>query len=117
VKNRSQKNLFDLSLGPATPSGRQIELLGGALLRGPVARAVNDAEQLAGVGQGNDQRVIAPVLVALSCSLFRTKKTLQEPRISFLGTGRVRYNQPWNKRDYLRRRREISVPGVEQKGF
>ena len=32
----------------------------GALVRGPVAGAVDDAEHLAGVGQRNDQRVITP---------------------------------------------------------
>jgi|SRR5579864_6534803 len=44
---------------------------------------------------------------------FQDTKTFQKPRISFLETGRVRYNQPWNKRDYLRRCREISGPRVD----
>ena len=33
---------------------------GRAFVRGPVARAVDEAQHLAGVGQGHDQRVIAP---------------------------------------------------------
>ena len=44
---------------PAEQDG-QVELLGGAFVRRAVAGAVDDAEYLAGVGQRDDQRVIAP---------------------------------------------------------
>ena len=37
-----------------------IDFAGGVLVRGPVARTIDDAENLAGVGQRHDQRVIAP---------------------------------------------------------
>ena len=46
--------------GLAAEEDRQVELLGGGFVRGPVAGAVDEAEHLAGVGQGDDQRVIAP---------------------------------------------------------
>ena len=45
---------------PAAEQDRQVDLLGGALVRGPVAGAVDEAEHLAGVGQRDDQRVVAP---------------------------------------------------------
>jgi hypothetical protein len=47
----------------STEQDRQIELLGGALVRVPVSGAVDDAEDLAGVGQRDDQRVITPSAV------------------------------------------------------
>ena len=46
--------------GVAAEQDRQVDLLGGALVRGPVAGPVDDAEHLAGVGQRDDQRVITP---------------------------------------------------------
>ena len=46
--------------GLAAEQDRQVELLGGALVRRAIAGAVDDAEHLAGVGQRDDQRVIAP---------------------------------------------------------
>ena len=46
--------------GLAAQQDRQVELLGGPLVRGAVAGAVDDAEHLAGIGQRDDQRVIAP---------------------------------------------------------
>ena len=46
--------------GLAAEEDGQVELLGGPLMRGPVAGAVDDADHLAGVGQRDDQRVIAP---------------------------------------------------------
>src|SRR5262249_52417872 len=46
--------------GLAAEQDRQVELLGGTLVRGPVAGPVDDAEHLAGIGQRDDQGVVAP---------------------------------------------------------
>ena len=46
--------------GLAAEQDRQVELLGGPLMRGAVAGAIDEAEHLAGVGQRDDQRVVAP---------------------------------------------------------
>ena len=46
---------------PRTADGqRPVDLGGGALVRGSVAGAIDEAQHLAGVGQRHDQRVVAP---------------------------------------------------------
>ena len=39
---------------------RPIHFAGGVLVRGPVARTIDDAQDLAGVGQRDDQRMVTP---------------------------------------------------------
>jgi len=46
--------------GLAAEQDRQVELLGGPLVRGPVSRPIDEAEDLAGIGQRDDQRMITP---------------------------------------------------------
>ena len=60
VKSVSPRRKMRRKPACAAEQDGQVELLGGALVRGPVAGAVDDAEHLAGVGQRDDQRVIAP---------------------------------------------------------
>ena len=54
----AQQDLVEAA--PQTGGDGQVERLGSAFVRGPIAGTIDDAQNLAGVGQGDDQRMITP---------------------------------------------------------
>ena len=70
ASQRSRCSVCEKSVSPRSSTLRKpprkqvatatIEAVGGAFVRGPVARTIDDAQDFAGVGQGDDQRMITP---------------------------------------------------------
>ena len=51
---------YALEAAPKTSGGGHVEGSGGALMGGAIAGTIDDAQDLAGVGQGHDENLIAP---------------------------------------------------------